>query len=156
MSLKTKLLDGILKLTKFPEIPQKPRTGKWYRITLKDRVTSNGKSYHIGFRKGTENKLVILFYGGGVSWNEFMAARPNDSSVNSEEINFYANDAGLIADIAARIGIHIPGNRYRSMDGCGCYAVHLGHPSYTEGLADRSVHSGRLGSLHGRTHLPWL
>ena len=106
MSLKSKLLNGILKLTKFPEIPQMPRTGKWYRITLKDRVTSNGKSYHIGFRKGTENKLVILFYGGGVSWNEFMAARPNDSSVNSEKINFYANDAGLIADIAARIGIH--------------------------------------------------
>lgn len=106
MSLKTKILNGLLTLTKFPEIPEMPRTAKWYRITLKDCVTSNGKPYHMGFRKGTENKLVILFFGGGVCWNAFMAARPNSFGGNPDKISFYADDAGLIADLAARIGIH--------------------------------------------------
>ena len=107
MDIKTKLLVGVLKMTQFPQIPSNPKTGKWYGIPLKGCVSSDGKEVHAGFRKGTENKLVILLFGGGVSWNEFMAARPNSVYGNPDKISFYAcGDGGLVADLAARIGIH--------------------------------------------------
>ena len=73
MDIKTRLLVGVLKMTQFPQIPSNPKTGKWYGIPLKGCVSSDGKEVHAGFRKGTENKLVILFFGGGVSWNELHA-----------------------------------------------------------------------------------
>lgn len=107
MDIKTKLLVGVLKMTQFPQIPSNPKAGKWYGIPLKGCVSSDGKEVHAGFRKGTENKLVILLFGGGVSWNEFMAARPNSVYGNPDKISFYAcGDGGLVADLAARIGIH--------------------------------------------------
>lgn len=107
MDIKTRLLVGILKMTQFPKIPSEPKTGKWYGIPLKGCVSSDGKEVHAGFRKGTENKLVILLFGGGVSWNEFMAARPNSVYGNPDKISFYAcGDGGFVADLAARIGIH--------------------------------------------------
>ena len=107
MDIKTRLLVVILKMTQFPKIPSEPKTGKWYGIPLKGCVSSDGKEVHAGFRKGTENKLVILLFGGGVSWNEFMAARPNSVYGNPDKISFYAcGDGGLVADLAARIGIH--------------------------------------------------
>ena len=107
MDIKTRLLVGLLKMTQFPQIPSEPKAGKWYGIPLKGCVSSDGKEVHAGFRKGTENKLVILLFGGGVSWNEFMAARPNSVYGNPDKISFYAcGDGGLVADLAARIGIH--------------------------------------------------
>lgn len=107
MDIKTRLLVGLLKMTQFPQIPSEPKVGKWYGIPLKGCVSSDGKEAHAGFRKGTENKLVILLFGGGVSWNEFMAARPNSVYGNPDKISFYAcGDGSLVADLAARIGIH--------------------------------------------------
>ena len=107
MDIKTRLLVGVLKMTQFPQIPSEPKAGKWYGIPLKGCVSSDGKEVHAGFRKGTEDKLVILLFGGGVSWNEFMAARPNSVYGNPDQISFYAcGDGGLVADLAARIGIH--------------------------------------------------
>lgn len=107
MDIKTRLLVGLLKMTQFSQIPSEPKAGKWYGIPLKGCVSSDGKEAHAGFRKGTENKLVILLFGGGVSWNEFMAARPNSVYGNPDKISFYAcGDGGLVADLAARIGIH--------------------------------------------------
>lgn len=107
MDIKTRLLVGVLKMTQFPQIPSEPKAGKWYGIPLKGCVSSDGKEVHAGFRKGNENKLVILLFGGGVSWNEFMAARPNSVYGNPDKISFYAcGDGGLVADLAARIGIH--------------------------------------------------
>ena len=107
MDIKTRLLVGLLKMTQFPQIPSEPKAGKWYGIPLKGCDSSDGKEAQSGFRKGTENKLVILLFGGGVSWNEFMAARPNSVYGNPDKISFYAcGDGGLVADLAARIGIH--------------------------------------------------
>ena len=112
MDIKTRLLVGVLKMTQFPQIPSEPKVGKWYGIPLKGCVSSDGKEVHAGFRKGTENKLVILLFGGGVSWNEFMAARPNSVYGNPDKISFYAcGDGGLVADLATRIGIHTLSNK---------------------------------------------
>ena len=49
---------------------------KWYRKDLEGAVSSDGKPYSITFKKGTVNKLMIFFFGGGLSWNEETAASP--------------------------------------------------------------------------------
>lgn len=112
MNLKTKLVTCVMKLTQFPQLPIKPKIGKWYAIPLQGCMSSDGKNVHAGFRVGTENKLVILFFGGGVSWNEFMAARPNSIYGNPDKISFYScGDGCMIADLATRIGIHTLSNK---------------------------------------------
>lgn len=106
MSMKAKILTGILNLVKFPILKGKPKMGKWYGIPLEGCVSADGVPAHAAFRKGSENKLIVLFFGGGVSWNEYMAARPNSIFGNPDKINFYAvGDGGLVADLATRIGI---------------------------------------------------
>ena len=106
MDLKTRILVGILKRTQFPAMPQNPKTGKWYGVPLEGCVSADGVPVRAAFRKGTENKLIVLFFGGGVSWNEFMAARPNTLYGNPDKISFYAvGDGCLAADLATRLGI---------------------------------------------------
>ncbi|MCL2620813.1 MAG: pectinacetylesterase family protein [Defluviitaleaceae bacterium] len=48
----------------------------WYRKPLEGRASSNGKPYAITLKKGTVNKLLVNFFGGGFSWNKETAARP--------------------------------------------------------------------------------
>jgi len=48
----------------------------WYRKPLEGCVSSNGKPYSITLKKGTVNKLLVNFFGGGFSWNEETAVRP--------------------------------------------------------------------------------
>jgi len=106
-SLKSKILLSVLKMMQFPVIPQNPKTGKWYAIPLEGCVSADGMNVRAAFRKGTENKLVILLFGGGVSWNEYMAARPNNLTGEKFTPNFYAaGDSQVIVDGATKIGIH--------------------------------------------------
>lgn len=106
MDMKAKILTGILNLLKFPTLKSKPKIGKWYGIPLEGCVSADGVPARAAFRKGSENKMIVLFFGGGVSWNEYMAARPNSIFGNPDKVNFYAvGDGALVADLATRIGI---------------------------------------------------
>lgn len=51
----------------FPELKGEPETGKWYRVTPESAKSSDGSGWHGIFRKGSENKAVVYFFGGGVS-----------------------------------------------------------------------------------------
>lgn len=55
----------------FPELKGEPKTGNWYRITPEDAKSSDGSEWHGFFRKGSENKVVVYFFGGGVSIDEY-------------------------------------------------------------------------------------
>lgn len=57
-------------LTSHPELKGEPEIGKWYRVTPENAKSSNGKEWHGILRKGSENKLVVYFFGGGVSITE--------------------------------------------------------------------------------------
>lgn len=70
-------------LMKHPELDGEPEVGKWYRITPETAKSSNGTEWHGIFRKGSENKLVVYFFGGGVSITE-------ETSRGGKE--FYAED----------------------------------------------------------------
>lgn len=54
-------------LKSFPELNGEPEVGVWYRITPENAKSSDGSEWHGIFRKGSENKVVVYFFGGGVS-----------------------------------------------------------------------------------------
>ncbi|MCR4781349.1 MAG: pectinacetylesterase family protein [Lachnospiraceae bacterium] len=59
-----------LKLTilkSFPMLKGEPEIGKWYDVEVDSAKSSDGSEWHGIFRKGTENKVVVYFFGGGVS-----------------------------------------------------------------------------------------
>lgn len=72
-------------ITNRPEIIQNPKIGEWYRITPDGAISSDGSQWHGLFRKGSQNKVVVYFYGGGVSTDAYMAARPE----GTDEVGFY-------------------------------------------------------------------
>lgn len=71
-----RMLAKIMRSIRNPELPAQPKTGKWYRVTMPGLVASEGSQYFFNLRKGTVDNILIFLHGGGVSWNEHMAARP--------------------------------------------------------------------------------
>lgn len=61
-----------------PQLTDNPEVGKWYVVDVDDAVSSDGSKWQGYFRKGSENKVVLYFYGGGFSVNDFTAARSMD------------------------------------------------------------------------------
>lgn len=61
-----------------PTLTSEPEFGKWYSVDVDGSVSSDGSKWQGYFRKGKENKVVLYFYGGGFSVNDFTAARPLD------------------------------------------------------------------------------
>ena len=55
---------------RYPDLPQNPKPGKWYRVASPEMKDSEGGAYHALFKKGSENKVMVYFAGGGVSVNE--------------------------------------------------------------------------------------
>ncbi|MCR4556927.1 MAG: pectinacetylesterase family protein [Saccharofermentans sp.] len=54
-------------LNTFPTLEGEPEIGKWYDVPVEGALSSDGSEWHGIFRKGTENKVVVYFFGGGVS-----------------------------------------------------------------------------------------
>ena len=52
----------------YPKLKDDPKIGKWYRVTTSEMKTSEGDKYRALFKKGSENKVLIYFAGGGASW----------------------------------------------------------------------------------------
>ena len=60
----------LLKLTllkTFPTFHGEAEIGKWYDVPVKSAKSSDGSEWHGIFRKGSENKVIVYFFGGGVS-----------------------------------------------------------------------------------------
>lgn len=55
---------------RYPELKADPKVGKWYRVSDSRMKDSEGHSYHALFKKGSENKVMVYFAGGGASLNE--------------------------------------------------------------------------------------
>ena len=87
-------------LEEFPQLVETPKQGKWYEVTPDGLLCANGDPYHAVFRKGKENKLIVYFFGGGVSVDEYTAAR--GFSVSDE--GFYSDNEDNL-DFYARLGI---------------------------------------------------
>ena len=76
-----KIMNIVINKTMGKDLPQlegEPEVGKWYVIEIDDAVSSDGSKWQGYFRKGSENKVVLYFYGGGFSVNNYTAARSMD------------------------------------------------------------------------------
>lgn len=86
----------------YPNLKDDPEIGKWYRVSSSEMKDSEGGEYHALFKKGSENKVLVYFAGGGVSVNEEMA---RDDTYNTKEVspdylaNITMNMGGLASDI---------------------------------------------------------
>lgn len=75
------ILNFVINQTMGKDLPQlegNPEVGEWYAIDIDNAVSSDGSKWQGYFRKGSENKVVLYFYGGGVSVNDYTAARSMD------------------------------------------------------------------------------
>lgn len=82
-------------LKTFPTLEGEPEIGQWYDVPVEGALSSDGSEWHGIFRKGTENKVVVYFFGGGVS------ITPATSEGGTE---FYATTM-LAQDFVAQGGI---------------------------------------------------
>lgn len=86
----------------YPKLKDDPKVGKWYRVTTSEMKTSEGDKYRALFKKGSENKVLIYFAGGGVSFNEDMA---REDTYNTKEVaidmlaNLTMNMGGIASDV---------------------------------------------------------
>lgn len=86
----------------YPKLKNDPKIGKWYRVTSSEMKTSEGDRYRAFFKKGSENKVLIYFAGGGVSVNEETARddRYNTSEVSIDMLaNLTMNMGGLASEV---------------------------------------------------------
>lgn len=87
---------------RYPNLKKNPTVGKWYRVATNEMKDSEGHGYHALFKKGSENKVMIYFAGGGVSINEEMA---RDDTYNTKMVwpdmlaNVTMNMGGLASDV---------------------------------------------------------
>ncbi len=88
-------------LKSFPALEGTPEVGKWYEVQFDDAVCAHGDPWFGLFRKGTENKVLIEFFGGGVSLDPYTASRGNSLV---EKGGFYADNAKN-QDFIATLGI---------------------------------------------------
>ena len=87
---------------RYPELKEEPKIGKWYRVYENGMKDSEGNSYHALFKKGSENKVMIYFAGGGVSINEEMAM---DDTYNTKMVwpDFLANVTMNMGGLASEV-----------------------------------------------------
>lgn len=91
------IINFFLARTMGKELPQlngEPEIGKYYAIDMDDAKSSDGSRWQGYIRKGKENKVIVYFYGGGVSTNSYMAARPldgNETGYYNSKLNMSLN-----------------------------------------------------------------
>ena len=100
-----KLLSPYLKKKRFPRLEGTPKVGQWVRLYAEGCVTANGEEVYADFQLGSENKLLLFFLGGGVSWNEYTAARPVSVYEKNLWEGFYLIHTDLFTDINLNKGV---------------------------------------------------
>ena len=84
----------------------------WYQVPLAEGLSGDGSDYHIYLKAARSDRLVVLFSGGGVAWNDFTAARPvSGGKVAAGLPNFYWNNLRPFTQIMnINLGITETGN----------------------------------------------
>ncbi len=80
---------------KHPELRGEPEIGKWYRITPEGTKSSDGSEWHGLIRLGTENKVVVYFFGGGASINGYTSERGNEFFATTASVQDFVASGGI-------------------------------------------------------------
>jgi len=82
------------------------KTQKWQQEPLVGCVSSTGKPYRISLKKGTVNKLLVFFLGGGLSWNEETAAKPMTAgTLLKKQESLYIRDISPVQLNLSHVGL---------------------------------------------------
>ena len=60
----------------FPKLNGEPKIGQWYSIYPEGAKSSDGSEWYGLMRLGSSDKVIVYFFGGGVSIDEYTAAHP--------------------------------------------------------------------------------
>jgi hypothetical protein len=82
-------------LVKHPELKGEPEIGKWYRITPAGTKSSDGSEWHGLIRLGTENKVVVYFFGGGASINGYTSERGKEFFATTSSVQDFVASGGI-------------------------------------------------------------
>ena len=87
---------------RYPNLKNNPKINKWYSVSDSVMKDSEGNSYHALFKKGSENKVMIYFAGGGVSTNEETA---RNDTYNTKMVfpDFLTNKTMNMGGIASEV-----------------------------------------------------
>ncbi len=91
-------VGAILSRTVFvrhPELKGEPETGKWYRITPDGTKSSDGSEWHGLIRVGTENKVAVYFFGGGVSINGYTSEHGKEFFATTAQVQDFVASGGI-------------------------------------------------------------
>ena len=76
-----------------PVLEGEPYQDIWYKVPIEDGMAGDGSGFHIYIKKGNTDDLCLFFSGGGVAWNEKMAALPvTGGRVAAWQPNYYWNN----------------------------------------------------------------
>ena len=79
---------------------------KWYYKQLDGCISGNGKPYCISLKKGTVNKLLVAFLGGGASWSEDTARNPiTIQSLIKKEKKYYIEHVSPLMLSMGNVGL---------------------------------------------------
>lgn len=93
-----------------PLDPDTAEEGEWYSVQPDGAIDALGNPYHANIRIGSENKVMVVFGGGGVSVDDYTEARPVTSIFDE---GFYTVLDGF--DQLAKTGLaeDVDGNPFR-------------------------------------------
>lgn len=74
-----------------PEVEYDPNV--WFELRPEGAIDSTGAPLTTRMRVGSVNKVIVIFYGGGISLNEYTAARPYTGQWIDREPGFYSADS---------------------------------------------------------------
>ena len=83
------LVRDMKRYQKVEDYQGEAKTDHLYKFYPEGSVASDGSRYHALFRKGTENKLLIVLDGGGVAFDKFCAAHPSGDTYEEGTLSFY-------------------------------------------------------------------
>ena len=87
------------------DLPENPQKNVWYTYRPAGCVCSDGEPYYSTLKIGTENKLLIMFCGGGVALDAYSAARPNTYIPEEGKPTFYVPNTFIMGYFTGRGGI---------------------------------------------------
>lgn len=88
-----------LEQRKYPKLDGEPEIGKACRLYPDGCLAGNCTPYHGTLRLGEDqDKVIVYFNGGGVSWNEYTAAHPNGLFNANQKDRYYFNECEWLGD----------------------------------------------------------
>ena len=86
----------------YPKLPRRPKALTWYQLDPEGTVSADGTPWHGDLRIGTEDKLIVYFFGGGMAFDDYTVA--HSYSVARDD-GFYFDTEDWILDYMASSGI---------------------------------------------------